>query len=110
MVNTKINELSIDTHIYPKAAILKTANQLSEEFDFLFQLEENGNTIIVSYDIKECVQIDCEEINRNFMKNVLHNSVRTIVNEQTQTVKELLIGRALYHTCIVPSEGCSNND
>jgi His-Xaa-Ser system protein HxsD len=97
--------ISLDLRIYSKNVILRTANSYSDVVDFVFDMGKDEFEFIVAYKFQNTDDFNHDGFCSEFMKQLLYQSVRAIITEQTQTIKELMIGRALYQTCILASTG-----
>ena len=93
---TKVS-FTVDGRIFDIEAILKTVYLFSNDYyvDVKHTNRKNINIVIES---KEDV-ID-ENIIKNFKNELLAQTVRYKIAESNKDVRELVIGRALYSSCI----------
>jgi len=83
--------IKISRHIYLKEVVLKTVIS----FENALKL---SNTIDESY---YYIEITNNNFNiESFYKELDYNDLRFQISKQTDTIKKLIIGRALYSTCI----------
>lgn len=93
--NYAIIELSLN--IYPTISVQKA---IANFMDLTYiKLEEKENKIILKLKIKDNKE-NLEQIIGEFYNELLRESLRYNISKETKNLRELIVGRALYTTCI----------
>lgn len=93
--NYAIIELS--SNIYPTISVQKA---IANFMDLTYiKLEEKDNKIILKLKIKDNKE-NLEQIIGEFYNELLRESLRYNISKETKNLRELIVGRALYTTCI----------
>ena len=93
--NYAIIELS--SNIYPTISVQKA---IANFMDLTYiKLEEKENKIILKLKIKDNKE-NLEQIIGEFYNELLRESLRYKISKETKNLRELIVGRALYTTCI----------
>lgn len=87
-------KLELDTNVYPKSAILSTFSYFSDVVETVLS-EENS----VIYANLNFIYKD-EDIIKDIYRHLLQTAMRHIIAEKTKEERELIIGRALYGSCL----------
>lgn len=100
---TKENENSIkfylDKEIYNIKTIMKAAYNFIEEFYIL--LDYINDSIEVTFECKSSKSSDeMKKYKGEFYNELLSQNIRYMVSQDTKNIRELVMGRALYDTCI----------
>ncbi|WP_297421867.1 His-Xaa-Ser system protein HxsD [Clostridium sp.] len=110
---TKENENSIkfylNKEIYNVKTIMKAAYNFIEEFYIL--LNYSNGAIEVSLECKSSKSSEeMKKYKGEFYNELLRQNVRYIVAQDTKNIRELVMGRALYDTCIEYEDNVQNED
>lgn len=93
-------KLPIDKKIYDLEAVMKAAYLFIDNFYIIFR-EKKDNLIEAEFTSKNNLSdIDLKKKTGEFYNELLHQVLRNKIADQTQNLRELVIGRALYNTCI----------
>lgn len=90
--------MNIDATLYPIEAVTKTSRKFVENFNIEFFGKEGSIEILFS--LKKKNKLTLEDVKKDFMNELVHQTVRYNIFIQTKTIREMIIGRALYQTCI----------
>ena len=90
----------IDTNIYNDAVIKKAIYNFIEDRKVILN-KINEKTIVV---VSKKSNDDIENFVKNFYSELLNESLRFEVMNETKNIRELILGRALYSTCIDTEE------
>lgn len=93
--------IELKKSVYPKVAVLKAAYSFIEEN--YIHIDDNGESWIVSISAKQ-EQEYSENIGKDFENDLLAQTVRYSVYQETHTVRELLLARAMTSTMIENAE------
>ena len=89
-------KIILDVDIYPIIVIEKT---ISNFLDIAFaKIEKENNKIIVKLVLTS--KQNTNNIVGNFYNELLEESLRYNIARETKNLRELIVGRALYSTCI----------
>lgn len=93
--------INLQTSLYPLVTIQKAiANYLENTY---IKLEEKNNEVIIRIKEKENKN-NLEKIVGEFYNELLRESLRYNISIETKNIRELIVGRALYTTCIETDE------
>ncbi|GEA31257.1 His-Xaa-Ser system protein HxsD [Clostridium diolis] len=100
---TKENENSIkfylDKEVYNIKTIMKAAYNFIEEFYIL--LDYINDSIEVTFECKSSKSSEeMKKYKGEFYNELLRQNIRYMVSQDTKNIRELVMGRALYDTCI----------
>lgn len=97
IIQDKFAEITLDKEIYPLIAIKKA---ISNFFNNAYvRIEEKNNKFIVDFKLQD-ENSDLEKIIGEFYNECLRESLRYEISVETKNLRELIVGRALYSTCI----------
>ena len=104
MDNYKIDKDNItfyvDTNIYNDAVIKKAIYNFIENRKVILNKINEKTVVVVSKKSND----DIENFVKNFYSELLNESLRFEVMNETKNIRELILGRALYSTCIDTEE------
>ena len=108
-INGDYAVIELSSNLYPLVVIQKTiSNYLEQTY---IKLEELDNKIIIK--IKSQTNDKLDNIIGEFYNELLRESLRYNIAMETKNLRELIVGRALYTTCIEIDEEkeiSTNND
>jgi len=87
-------ELLIDTKIFPKEIVLKSAYNFLDKWYFFFKLNEEGN-IILEFTAKKDVKIDPKEIIGEFSDELLDVYLRDRLEKDNKIIRETIVTKAI---------------
>ena len=97
IIKDNIAEITISKALYPLITIKKAvANYM--EYVYI-KLEEDKDNIIIKLQLQENKE-DLEKIIGEFYNELLRESLRYDISCETKNLRELIVARALYTTCI----------
>jgi His-Xaa-Ser system protein HxsD len=99
--NKKKCVLEVDERLFCSEAILKASYIFVDDY-FIVPSHKNDHTISITIEAKEAAPI--EEIDKLFGNELIAQMVRYNLSGSNKTMKELIIGRALYSTCLDTAE------
>lgn len=97
----KICVLEVDDRLFCSEAVLKTAYLFIDKF-FIVPSYKNDHIISISIEAKDRNSID--GIDKAFGNELIAQMVRYNLSKSNKTMKELILGRALYSTCLDEAE------
>lgn len=107
-VNGKNAEITLNKNIYPLVSVKKAiSNFMSDAYIKIDKI--NKNNIIIEIELKRDNERDTNEVIGEFYNELLRESLRYDITMQTKNIRELIVGRALYTTCIDIEEGESKD-
>ncbi|MCH5138437.1 His-Xaa-Ser system protein HxsD [Clostridiaceae bacterium UIB06] len=90
----------VNEEIYSLTAVMKTAYMFIEKVYIYFDYEKE-KVIRVEFTTKETYDRDhMEKMVKEFYNELLNQALRLKVFKDTKNIRELILGRALYDTCI----------
>lgn len=90
----------LNSNIYELNCIMKAAYNFIDDF-YLFFDYESEDIIRVDFKSKQDrTSKEVEMIIGEFHNELLNQSIRYKVSKETKNIRELILGRALYNTCI----------
>lgn len=92
-------EILLDLKLYPLSAIKKALSNYMEQ-TYIKMSYKDENTIKIEMIIKDHKKEELEQIIGNLYNELLNESLRYEVALETKNLRELIVGRALYTTCI----------
>lgn len=96
--------MELSTDAYPAEAILKAAATAFEGFAFHLRERDGGvpphNLVVMTNVSNEVVDDRIASRVRVFWSELHRQTVRFLVADRTANIRNLLVGRALYHTCL----------
>lgn len=96
-INDNYAEIVLSKDIYPLVSVKKAlTNFLDETY---IKIKDNNSEIIVQMVLQEN-KADLEKIIGEFYNELLRESLRYNIAIETKNLRELIVGRALYTTCI----------
>lgn len=102
MDDSRRQTIEISANLYPIEATLKAAAAVFGGDDY--RLEELGRArygLVVSARYNEgSVTHSLDDRVRLFWQELHRQTIRFLVAERTSTLRNLIVGRALYHTCL----------
>lgn len=96
-INDNYAEIVLSKDIYPLVSVKKALTNFMEET--YIKLKDNNDEIIVQMVLQEG-KTDLEKIIGEFYNELLRESLRYNIAIETKNLRELIVGRALYTTCI----------
>ena len=90
-------EIKVSTNIYPLLSIKMAASNFLE-YAFI-ALEEKNDTCII-FIKKVDPSMSDEDIVGKLYNELLRESIRYDISKETKNIRELIVGRSLYSTCI----------
>lgn len=107
IIQDKFAEIKLDKAIYPLIAIKKA---ISNFFDDVYvRIEEDNKNFIINFKLQD-KQVDLEKIIGEFYNECLRESLRYEISVETKNIRELIVGRALYTTCIMFDKNEDNQE
>jgi His-Xaa-Ser system protein HxsD len=95
--NNKKCVLSVDDRLFCSEAILKASYMFIDNY-FIVPSYENDHAISITIEAKSDATID--GIDKSFGNELIAQMVRYNLSKSNKTMKELILGRALYSTCL----------
>lgn len=92
-------EILLDLKLYPLNAIKKALSNYIEQ-TYIKMSYKDENTIKIEMVIKDYKKEELEQLIGNLYNELLNESLRYEVALETKNLRELIVGRALYTTCI----------
>ena len=102
MISGSNIKILCDLEIFPMDIISKVAIKYREKYLTEFSRTETNGMVITFKSKNEDIILE-DEFKNKFMEELLFQYIRFNVGKQTKTIKELMIGRALFETCVVAS-------
>lgn len=93
--------INLSKNIYPILAVQKAIVNYIEKI--YIKLDEQENNIIIKIKPKG-EYINLEEVINEFYNELLRETLRYNISKETKNLRELIVGRALYTTCIETDE------
>ncbi len=90
-------ELIIDTKIYKKDIILKTAYLFLDKWYFFFKEDENKN-LILQFTLKDWVKDTLEDIIANFSEEILNNELRASISKENKDIRNEIVKSAIQNS------------
>lgn len=107
IIQDKFAEIKLDKAIYPLIVIKKA---ISNFFDDVYvRIEEDNKNFIINFKLQN-KQVDLEKIIGEFYNECLRESLRYEISFETKNIRELIVGRALYTTCIMFDKNEDNQE
>lgn len=95
-------KIRLDCRLYERPAVLKALFRFQDQFIISFELEDHF--IDIYFDSNDAVETYAEIV-RQVYKELSFQMIRRDVMRETQNIRELLVGRALYASCIEQERG-----
>ena len=96
-INDNYAEIVLSKDIYPLVSVKKALTNFMEET--YIKLKDNNDEIMVQMVLQEN-KVDLEKLIGEFYNELLRESLRYNIAIETKNLRELIVGRALYTTCI----------
>lgn len=96
-INDNYAEIVLSKDIYPLVSVKKALTNFMDET--YIKIKDNNSEIIVQMVLQEN-KADLEKIIGEFYNELLRESLRYNIAIETKNLRELIVGRALYTTCI----------
>ena len=90
-------KITLNSEIYPLVVIQKTVSNYLE--NMYVKLEKEDKNILVNLFLKDNKE-NIKELVGNFYNELLVEALRYNIGVETKEIRELIVGRALYTTCI----------
>ena len=90
-------KITLSSEIYPLVVIQKTVSNYLE--NMYVKLEKEDKNILVNLFLKDNKE-NIKELVGNFYNELLAEALRYNIGIETKEIRELIVGRALYTTCI----------
>ena len=105
-INGKKLDVFLDNKIYPLISVKKAMITFME---YAYVSAKNvNNRIKIHFEFKEN-NVNLDEIAKEFINECLKESLRYDISKETQNIRELILGRALYSSCIRFDDGEPND-
>lgn len=91
-------EILIQEDIYPLITVKKAISNFMQEV--YIKIDHIDNNIICIKLVLHNTEGDFEKIIGEFYNELLRESIRYNISKETKNLRELIVGRALYTTCI----------
>ena len=99
-IKENIAEITLEKEIYPIVVIEKAISNFMENA-YIKIKTENGKKVIVQLVLKIVNNKEnLEKIIGKFYNELLREALRYEISKETKNLRELIVGRALYTTCI----------
>lgn len=105
IIQDKFAEIKLDKDVYPLMAIKKAVSNFFD--DVYVKIEDDNKNFIINFKLQD-KQGDLEEVIDEFYNECLRESLRYEISVETKNLRELIVGRALYTTCIELDEKKDN--
>ncbi len=99
--------LHLDMCLYNRAAVLKVLNRWTSQYAINLS-RTSKDTIEIVFDPLQDVSSDKKIDSQKIHNELIHEMLRLEIIAQTSNVRELLVGRALYATCIEVDKASSD--
>ena len=90
-------KIKLNSEIYPLVVIQKTVSNYLD--NMYVKLEKEDKNILVNLFLKDNKE-NIKELVGNFYNELLVEALRYNIGVETKEIRELIVGRALYTTCI----------
>lgn len=91
--------LHLDMCLYSRPAVLKVLNRWTNQYEIVMSRTQR-EAIKVVFKPLQGVKTDNKRASQMINNELVHEMLRLEIIAQTSNVRELLVGRALYATCI----------
>ncbi len=98
--------IELQKEIYPLSVVKKALINFTE--NLCIKLEMSQDKIIVKILAKSIDKQNLENYIADIYNELLRETTRYDISKETKNIRELIIGRALYSTCIDTSENMNN--
>lgn len=105
MSGKKICSFEVDDRLFSQEAIFKTSYLFTDNYYVSMQYDRE-HFIKVFVEPKQ--DVDISDIDKKFCNELLAQMLRYRLSVENKSLKELIIGRALYSTCIETEENVVN--
>lgn len=105
MAEKKVCSFEVDDRLFNQEAIFKTAYLFIDDY-FVYMQYAREHCIKIFVEAKQGV--DIANIDKRFCNELLAQMLRYRLSVENKNIKELIIGRALYSTCIETAENVEN--
>ena len=96
-IEDNLVKITLNSEIYPLVVIQKTVSNYLE--NMYVKLEKEDKNILVNLFLKDNKE-NIKELVGNFYNELLAEALRYNIGIETKEIRELIVGRALYTTCI----------
>ena len=97
MITKTCCSIKVDTRVFKQEAIMKTAYLFTDNYYLRMEsVDEN----IINIVIEAKAGIDIKDVDKHFSNELIAQMLRYQIAVGNKNIKELIIGRALYSTCI----------
>ena len=96
-INDNYAEIVLSKDIYPLVSVKKALTNFMDKT--YIKIKDNNSEIMVQMVLQES-KTDLEKIIGEFYNELLRESLRYNIAIETKNLRELIVGRALYTTCI----------
>ena len=90
--------LHLDATVYARPAVMKAFYRLQDRY--IISYERQGNLLDVYFDYSKSNTETVEDQIRRIMEELSFEMIRYDTMRETSNLRELLVGRALYATCV----------
>jgi hypothetical protein len=114
MGESKAYTIELSASLYPVEAALKAAALSFRVDGWVYFLRKEGQdkyALVLTQDLhKSPAQASLDDSIHDFWEELQRQTIRFLVAQRTSTLRNLIVGRALYHTCLhVQSPGVDRN-
>ena len=99
--------IKLDLRLYEREAVIKTLYRYHEKYLISYELE--GNYIVISFETQHPLADYTSEVS-SMLKELDFQMLRIDTIRRTSHIRELLVARSLYATCIEPEYDESENE
>lgn len=96
-INDNYAEIVLSKDIYPLVSVKKALTNFMDKT--YIKIKDNNSEIMVQMVLQEN-KVDLEKLIGEFYNELLRESLRYNIAIETKNLRELIVGRALYTTCI----------
>ena len=96
-INDNYAEIVLSKDIYPLVSVKKALTNFMDKT--YIKIKDNNSEIMVQMVLQEN-KVDIEKLIGEFYNELLRESLRYNIAIETKNLRELIVGRALYTTCI----------
>ena len=90
--------ITIHSDVYPIETILQTCYQFIDQAYFHIDLDKTGKKVFVkiAFKAKPSPKVSTKEFRGKFLEELLHASLRYIIEQRNQGLREYIVGSALF--------------
>ena len=107
-MNSKSKIIKLSKNIYVKESILKAAFVFSDKF-YLY-IDDDTDYFLIKVESKNKEENENVMLDKDFVNEVIAQTVRYNIMQQTKNIRELILGRALASTMINDASKYENEE